>query len=202
MRAVIANLPVHWEKERFNSEIAQWDEMWSGVLHMPPIPNRVHQDFEMDLGNYLKWNWAIPNGNRIHHQVNLTTPEDEERWTKNYRIPDLVLLTPDRFAIDKCDNMAGAPLVCVEIFSPGDESYEKLPFYAELGVPEVWIVHRDTKEPTVFVLDSGSYVVRVVDSDGWSVSPATGIGFKRTIENKLRVRIPGREPAELPVSMR
>ena len=65
-----------------------------------------------------------------------TTPDDEERWTKNYRIPDLVLLTPDRFHIDKCDYMAGAPLVCVEIFSPDDESYEKLPFYASLGVPD------------------------------------------------------------------
>jgi hypothetical protein len=21
-----------------------WDEMWDGVLHMPPMPNRIHQD--------------------------------------------------------------------------------------------------------------------------------------------------------------
>jgi hypothetical protein len=94
MRAVIADLPTHWATERMNAEVAQWDEMWDGVLHMPPMPNRVHQDFEMDFANVLKHERARPNGCRVHHQVNLTTPEDEEAWTKNYRIPDLVLLTP------------------------------------------------------------------------------------------------------------
>ena len=198
MRAVIADMPTHWVKERFNTELAQWDELWDGVLHMPPMPNRVHQDFEMDFGNILKWKWGRPKGNRVHHQVNLTTPDDEERWTKNYRIPDLVLLTPDRFHIDKCDYMAGAPLVCVEIFSPGDESYEKLPFYASLGVPEVWIVHRDTKAPTIFVLAAGSYSKIEPEAEGWFVSPATGIGLRRTESNTLKIRIQGKVEAEIP----
>ena len=104
MRAVIADLPKHWLEERKHSDAAQWDEMWNGVLHMPPMPNGMHQDFLLDLAIYLKRCWAKPGGNRLRHEVNLTTPEDEAHWTHNYRIPDLVLLTPDRFAIDKNRN--------------------------------------------------------------------------------------------------
>ncbi len=113
----------------------QWDEMWKGVLHVSPSPNRPHQDLETQLGAYLLYRWAYPYGNRVNHQVNLTTPEDEANWRDNYRIPDIVLLTPKNFQIDKIEYMAGAPDVVIEIRSPGDESYEKLPFYAGLGVP-------------------------------------------------------------------
>ena len=45
----------------------------------------------------------------------------------------------------------------VEIRSPGDETMEKLPFYAQLGVPEVWIIDRDTKVPELYVLRAGRY---------------------------------------------
>jgi Uma2 family endonuclease len=54
-------------------------------------------------------------------------------WPDNHRIPDLVLLTPARFAIDRNEYFEGAPDVVVEIRSPGDESYEKRDFYAALG---------------------------------------------------------------------
>ena len=33
----------------------------------------------------------------------------------------------------------------MEIRSPGDESFEKLPFYGRLGVCEVLVIDRDTK---------------------------------------------------------
>ena len=49
MRAVIAEMPKHWLEERSRSEIGQRDEMWEGVLHMPPMPNRMHQVFVRDL---------------------------------------------------------------------------------------------------------------------------------------------------------
>ena len=119
MPAVIANK---------HSEAAQWDEMWNGVLHTPPMPNRRHQDFSRDLMIYLHQWWAQPRGNRVNQEVNLTTPEDEAEWTRNFRIPDLVLLSPDRFHIDKGEYMVGAPLVVIEVRSPRDETYEKFPF--------------------------------------------------------------------------
>src|SRR4029078_2171262 len=101
MRAVMGELPKHWLAERKNSAAAQWDEMWNGVLHMPPMPNGMHQDFSGDLRDYLKLKWAKPCGGRVRLEGKPTTPEDEPHWTLNYRIPDLVLLDNARLGIDK-----------------------------------------------------------------------------------------------------
>ena len=36
----------------------RWDEMWDGVLHMPPPPILDHQDLEGTLETYLRLRWA------------------------------------------------------------------------------------------------------------------------------------------------
>jgi len=188
MKAVLYEIPPHWLKERKNSDASQWDEMWDGVLHMCPVPTGRHQDLAYDLRDHLKRWWAKPFGNRVCGERNLTTPGDEAEWTKNYRIPDLVLLDPPRFGIDKNAYLAGAPLVVVEIRSPGDESYEKRDFYARLGVPEVWVIDRDTRSPEVFVLSAGGYQKAAADAGGWVVSPATGVRMQAA-GGKLRVQV-------------
>jgi len=201
MRAVIADLPKHWLKERMNSEIGQWDEMWNGVLHMPPMPNRMHQLFAFRLQSYLWEHWAKPCGSQVNQEVNLTTPEDEAQWTHNYRIPDLVLLTPDRFGIEKNEYMAGAPLVVVEVKSPNDETYDKFPFYAALGVPEVWVFDRTTRVPELYTLGAAAaYEPVPAGPDGWIASPATGVEFRPTGTGKVTAQMVG-DPAsatELP----
>jgi Uma2 family endonuclease len=188
MRAVIADMPRHWLEERKNSKAAQWDEMWDGVLHMPPMPTGDHQDLELDLGSYLKREWARPIGGLVRHQVNLTTTDDEHDWRRNYRIPDLVLLTPDRRHIDRNSYMAGAPAAVVEIESPDDETRDKFEFYGELGVPEVWVIHRDTKVPTVFALAGGQYQPVAAGADGW-VRSGLGIELRQAAPGRLGVRL-------------
>jgi Uma2 family endonuclease len=126
--------------------------MWNGVLHIPPMPNRLHQRVAKRLMLYLDQHWTARTGGRADQEVNLTTPEYESAWTLNYRIPDLVLLDPPRFGIDKIKYLVGAPLVVVEIASPGDETYEKFPFYVGLGVPEVWVINRDSRTPEIHLL--------------------------------------------------
>jgi Uma2 family endonuclease len=191
MQAVIANMPPKWLAERKNSEAAQWDEMWNGVLHMPPMPNRIHQRFSRNLQMYLQSVWAEPRGCQVDQEVNLTAPEDEAEWTLNYRIPDLVLLTPDRFHIDKGEYMAGAPLVVIEVRSPRDETYEKFPFYAGLGVPEVWVFDRDSREPEIYSLRDGSYELRTAGGNGWIPSEAAGIEFLQALPGKVWLRLSG-----------
>ena len=199
MRAVIYDLPKHWLAERTNSEAAQWDEVWEGVLHMPPMPNRLHQRFSRDLQSFLQVHWATPRGAQVDQEVNLTTPEDEAHWTLNFRIPDLVLLPPDRFHIDKGDYMAGAPLVVVEVRSPRDETYEKFPFYAALGVPEVWVFDRDTRTPELYALAPGPvYQPVAAGADGWLVSPAAGVAFRHPGGAKVAVRVGDGPAVELP----
>ena len=192
MRAVIADLPKHWLEERLKSDVAQWDEMWKGVLHMPPFPNGMQHDLLFNLHFYLKQHWAKPRGCRVNQEVNLTTPEDEAHWTHNYRIPDLVLLTPDRFGIDKNEYMAGAPLVVVEVKSPNDETYDKFSFYAALGVPEVWVFDRTTRVPELYTLGAATtYQPIPAGPDGWIGSPATGVEFRPTGMGKVTARMVG-----------
>lgn len=195
MKAVLFEIPPHWLAERRNTDASQWDEMWDGVLHMCPVPTTSHNNLAYDLRDHLKRRWAKPFGNRVYGETNLTTPDDEPQWVKNYRIPDLVLLDPPRFGIDKNEYLAGAPLVVVEIRSPDDESYEKLPFYAGLGVPEVWVIDRDSKMPEVRVLAAGAYALVAADAAGWHVSPATGVRLM-SAGGKLRVQV-GDDPATL-----
>ena len=175
MKAVMSAVPPQVREWRKQTGADMWDEMWEGVLHMPPVPNRSHQDFQWALETWLRRYWAKPFGNRVHHEVNLASVGG---WTSNYRIPDLVLLTPDRFLIDHNEYFEGAPTVVVEIRSPDDESYEKLSFYAELGVPEVWIIDRDSKSPEIHALDGSGYAVLPPNADGWLDSAATGIRLR------------------------
>jgi Uma2 family endonuclease len=167
-----------------------WDEMWEGVLHMAPSPNRAHQDLGGAMETYLRLRWARPHGNRVYHDINLASPGG---WPNNYRIPDLLLLTPARFSIDRNEYFEGAPDVVVEIRSPSDESYEKLEFYAQLGVPEVWIIERDSKAPEIYVLQAGGYVQKAAGAEGWVLSDVTGIELRIGHPGKLAMRFAGND---------
>lgn len=165
----------------------QWDEVWDGVLHMAASPTRGHQDVEGGMEHFLRGRWVPRSKGRVYHQINVASPGS---WPRNFRIPDLVLLLPHRFHIDRDEYFEGGPDVAVEIHSPGDEAYEKLPFYFEIGVREVWIVHRDTLQVEIYV--SGKRGPRKLRSgaDGWLTSPVTDVQF-RTRGRKLVVRIAG-----------
>jgi Uma2 family endonuclease len=190
MKAVMANVPEHILEWRRRTGADQWDEMWEGVLHMAPSPNRDHQDIEGSFEFWLRLHWAEPKGCRVYHQINISEPG---KWPNNYRIPDLVLLTPERFHIDCNEYFDGGPDAVVEIHSPGDESYEKFPFYAAVGVREVLVIDRDTKEPELYELVGGEFQLFNPDADGWIKSAATGIEMRGTIGDKLEIRIIGHD---------
>jgi Uma2 family endonuclease len=166
----------------------RYDEMWEGVLHMPPMPSRSHQDLEWSLETYLRICWARPREAKVYHQINLATIGG---WPNNYRIPDLLLLMPERFAIDRDEYFEGAPNVVIELRSPGDETYEKFPFYAELGVPEIWVIHRDTREPEIHFLKRKRYKKQLPRSSGWLRSRETGVELRKGSSGKLAIRIAG-----------
>jgi Uma2 family endonuclease len=193
MKAVMANVPEHILEWRRRTGADQWDEMWEGVLHMAPSPNRDHQDFEYALEAWLRENWAKPNGCRVYHQINISQPG---AWPNNYRIPDLVLLTPQRFHIDCNEYFDGGPDVVVEIHSPGDESYDKLPFYAFVGVREVLVIDRDTREPELYKLANGEFQLCESGTDGWVKSIATGIELRVASGDKLEIRIANRDDTQ------
>ncbi len=187
MKAVMPSLLPDVQAMRKKTGADRWDEVWEGVLHMPPMPNRDHQDLEWALETYLRLHSAPSRQAKVYHQINLAAIDG---WAKNYRIPDLVLLLPERFAIDRNEYFEGAPDVVVEIQSPGDETCEKLPFYRDLGVPEVWVIQRDSRQPEVHVLKRGRYKKQAATAQGWIRSPGTGIELAGQ-EGKLAMRLAG-----------
>jgi Uma2 family endonuclease len=190
MKAVMAEVPDHILAWRRRTGADRYDEMWEGVLHMAPVPNRDHQDFAFLLAMWLQSNWAKPNGCRVHLEINIA---EEGAWPNNYRIPDLVLLTPARFHIDRNEYFDGAPDAVVEIHSPGDEAYEKLDFYAKIGVREVWIFERDSKRPEVYELVDDEYRLHRANTEGWLRSNVTNIELRGGASGTLEIRYANRD---------
>jgi Uma2 family endonuclease len=164
----------------------RWDEMWEGVLHMAPSPNKRHTRLQGQLLHWLHVHWARPSGGQVDQEINVAAPG---RWPHDYRIPDLSLLMPDRFSIDRDEYYDGAPTVAVEIRSPGDETWDKFPFYARIGVAELWVIDRDSKAPQVFRLIEGSYEEIPADPDGWHRSPLTGVWLRAEQPGRLGVQM-------------
>jgi Uma2 family endonuclease len=190
MKAVIADVSVDLLEQRKRTGADRWDEMWEGVLHMPPMPNRYHQNLAWSLETYLRLVWVPTREARVFHEINLCPVGG---WPNNYRVPDLLILLPERYAIDRNEYFEGAPSVVVEIHSPGDEAYEKLSFYADLGVPEVWIIDRDTCAPEIYELKRKRYKRKAASADDWLVSAATSLELRRAGGNKLAIRLAGDE---------
>lgn len=188
MKAVMPSVPpdiLAWRKQ---TGADQWDEMWEGVLHMVPAPNRGHRDFEWALETWLRTHWAPRCSGSVYHQINVARPGC---WSRDFRVPDIVLLSPERSSIDRNDYFDGGPDVVVEIRSPHEEAYEKLPFYAEIGVRETWIIDCDSKSCEIFATRNGRPEKQTPDADGWWRSAFAGVTMRPTSEGKLEIAIHG-----------
>ncbi|MGI8411811.1 MAG: Uma2 family endonuclease [Solirubrobacteraceae bacterium] len=110
------------------------DEVWEGVLHMNSAPDLSHGDLVMQLGAAL-----LPGAKaaalRVSDQFNLG------QGLSDYRIPDVGL------HCERSGAWLDTAALAAEILSPGDESWDKLPFFAAHQVDEVLIL--DPAERTV-----------------------------------------------------
>lgn len=193
MKAVMANVPEHILEWRRRTGADRYDEMWEGVLHMAPVPNRDHQELVFTLAVWLRFNWAEPNGCRVYLERNIAEPG---AWPDNYRIPDLVLLTPARFQIDRNEYCDGGPDAVVEVRSPDDESLEKLEFYAKVGVREVWIIDRDSRQPCIYRRSGEELDSIAANSAGWVRSDVCDLEMRATADERLEVRLAGRAESQ------
>ena len=103
------------------------DEVWEGVLHMAPAPADRHALIAGQVPAVLM-PLAEAAGLAISGEFNLGLEED-------YRVPDGGLHHSGGWG-----TYAATAALVVEIVSPGDETWEKLPFYAAHGVEEVVII--------------------------------------------------------------
>ena len=186
MRAIMSAVSDDLLAWRTRTGVDRFDEMWPGVLHLNRAPDGDHQLLQDDLREWLKHWWARPHQAKAMCQRNVARPEE---WPHNYRIPDIVLISPDRQHFDVGDYIAGPPLVVIEIRSPDDESYEKLPFYAEIGIPEVWILDQDSESTDILISSEDNYTSAPPDDQGWTTSPATKVMMRFSADRRLTVRI-------------
>jgi hypothetical protein len=133
MRTVVMDPPTTGLDElierRRRSGIDRLDEIWEGVLHMVPAPNDAHADIAQQLAEILGPPARAAGLFPTMHEFNLGDSIED------FRVPDGGLHRARRWGVWE----RTAPLV-VEIPSPDDETWQKLPFYAAHEVDEVLIV--------------------------------------------------------------
>jgi Uma2 family endonuclease len=163
-------------EQRRRLGLDRWDEMWEGVLHMAPAAANEHQRMVGELLVFLVPLLRRTGRGTIRIGINVF---DEASPLENYRIPDLTFVAAGRERLFADDGIrGGGPDAVIEVRSPGDESYDKLPFFAKLGVREVLIIDRDTKRVDAFRLQSGQYSRQEPGAQVEVVSEALGIRFQ------------------------
>jgi Uma2 family endonuclease len=137
---------------RRRSGLDRLDEVWDGVLHMVPAPNYGHASIEAQLIMILG-PAASAAGLEVIGQSNLGEGEH------NFRVPDSALHRPGAHG-----TWHSTAALVIEVVSPNDESWDKLPFYADHDVDEVLIVDPAKRSIHWLALDGGEY--RPVEHSG------------------------------------
>lgn len=114
-------------KRRRRLGLDRYDEMWEGVYHMAPTAHPYHGFLDRQLarllGPYVDAAGLVGTG-----PFNLGCPDD-------FRVPD----GGCHRGLPGTTYVTTAAVV-IEIVSPGDETYDKLAFYAAHAVDEVIVV--------------------------------------------------------------
>ena len=172
----------------------RFDEMWEGVLHMTPSPSFHHQSHASRILSFFVELWCPRTGGAAVMQINVST---QERWDQDYRIPDVAVMLPNRMPHGEAVYVR--PNVVFEVRSPGDETYEKLQFYAAVGVEAVVVVERDTKAVQVFALAGENFVLAPPSVDGWTLIAPIGVELRAEStgnDSSLRLRLRGEPETE------
>ncbi len=126
--------------------IERLDEVWQGVRHMIPAPSLEHARIATQL-TFLLGAPARDSGLLLAmHEFNLGESEHD------FRVPDGGLHRPGAAGV-----WLPTAAIVVEILSPGDETWQKLPFYGAHGVDEVLIVDPESRTVTWLALGDGEY---------------------------------------------
>lgn len=122
------------------------DEVWDGVYHMNPAPHKRHLRVAQQLSVLLDAPAREAGLEAMIGIFNLGDPDD-------YRVPDGGIFRPG-----PDHTFEPTAELALEIVSPGDETWDKLPFYAAHNVNELLIVDPQQREVHWLALGSdGTY---------------------------------------------
>lgn len=121
------------------------DEVWEGVYHVVPAPSHKHSTIAAQIKALLRTS-ALATGLEVTDDFNLGDSKD------NFRVPDGGLHRPGA-----AEMWHPTAALVLEVLSPNDDTWEKLPFYAAHHVDEVLIVNPDTRKVHWLALTDGEY---------------------------------------------
>jgi Uma2 family endonuclease len=119
-------------ERRRQSGLDRLDEVWEGVLHLIPAPSYKHARVAQQLAEALGPLARNAGPEATMHEFNLGESQDD------FRVPDGGVHRPGAGG-----TWLTTAAIVVEIVSPGDETWQKLAFYAKHRVDEVLIVDPD-----------------------------------------------------------
>jgi Uma2 family endonuclease len=176
VRALFLDVPEEILADRRRRGADRRDEVWDGVIHMVPPASGPHMELSFELAVALR---AV--AQRLGFKVLIETGLFDH--DTNYRVPDICIGRPEMLTRRGWD---GAELV-IEVLSPGDESQDKLLFFAKLRVREVWLVDPVTRSIEVLALRGTTYVP-VPESAGAVCSHVLGVELVTVDGPRLRIR--------------
>jgi len=129
------------------------DEVWEGVYRMSPLTDDEHQEVVGGIHAILYQVIQEAGLGKVRPGVNVS---DRQRgWRINYRCPDVVVRLEGGRAEIRDTYWLGGPDFLVEVVSPDDETYEKLPFYQSIGTREVLLIDRKPWALVLYQLADG-----------------------------------------------
>ena len=163
----------------------RFDEVWEGVYLVPPLANNPHQGLVAFLLGILFHVLTLEKRGQVLAGANVS--DRSAGWEHNYRAPDISVILNQSRAIDCTTHFFGGPDFLVEVESPEDETEEKIPFYSQLQVQELLVIHRDTRELRLYRYDVHKLaLVQPIDfaSGKWLVSKVVPLAFRRQAHRK------------------
>ena len=133
-------------ERRRRAGVNRLDEVWEGVRHMVPGPSIEHAHVSQQLAEILG---PLARATGLRPAMSEFCLGESEH---DFRVPDGGLHRPGAAGVW---NPTAA--MVVEILSPGDESRQKLPFYAAHDVDEVLLVDPAERTVTWLSLQGGKY---------------------------------------------
>lgn len=158
----------------------KYDEMWEGVYVVPALPRLPHQRL---VGAFCTiFYLVITSENRGTVQPGANVSDREEDWEADYRAPDVVVVLNDGRAVDCGTHWMGGPDFLTEVLSPRDPVEEKIPFYGQLQVRELLVVHPETRHMQLYRHDGQQLVLvapTAFQGGRWLVSEVLPLAFRR-----------------------
>jgi Uma2 family endonuclease len=160
-------------RDRQRKGIDKYDEVWDGVYIMPPLANNPHQRL-VGLLTPIYLEVTVLDQDQVLPGANVS--DRRTGWEDNFRCPDIVVVRHGSRAVDCGTHWFGGPDFLTEIQSPGDDTENKIPFYSQIHVRELLIIHRDTRALRLLQHDGNELV---------EVSPVLIRGKKRLVSAVL-----------------